>query len=451
MSSKNQIDMTHGSILAGLLKFSIPVICSNMLQLLFNAADVAVVGRFAGETSLAAVGSCTSLINLLINLFIGLSIGTNVIAARYFGAKNAAKIQKTVHTSIVLSIISGLCITLLGLALSKQILIWMHSIDEVLPLSALYLKIYFSGITATMVYNFGSALLRAKGDTQRPLYILLSAGIINLLLNLVFVIGFKLNVAGVALATVISQVYSAVFVIVLLVRETGAFHFDFKKLELDRESFIEIIKIGLPAGFQGVMFSVSNVQIQSSINLFGTALIAGNAAACSIEDFLYQMMNGFTAGTLTFCSQNMGAGNFSRIRKEVWISTLCSAFTGLLFGCLFLVFGRQLLGIYATNPDVIEAGRIRMAVTYPAIFICGIMHCLGNSIRGIGHSVMPVVSIMLGCCVFRVFWISVIFQIAAFHSPFTIFVSYPISWTLTSIANLFFFLYYNRQLEQKYE
>ncbi|MBO4728648.1 MAG: MATE family efflux transporter [Spirochaetaceae bacterium] len=451
MSSKNQIDMTHGSILAGLLKFSIPVICSNMLQLLFNAADVAVVGRFAGETSLAAVGSCTSLINLLINLFIGLSIGTNVIAARYFGAKNAAKIQKTVHTSIVLSIISGLCITLLGLALSKQILIWMHSIDEVLPLSALYLKIYFSGITATMVYNFGSALLRAKGDTQRPLYILLSAGIINLLLNLVFVIGFKLNVAGVALATVISQVYSAVFVIVLLVRETGAFHFDFKKLELDRESFIEIIKIGLPAGFQGVMFSVSNVQIQSSINLFGTALIAGNAAACSIEDFLYQMMNGFTAGTLTFCSQNMGAGNFSRIRKEVWISTLCSAFTGLLFGFLFLVFGRQLLGIYATNPDVIEAGRIRMAVIYPTIFICGIMHCLGNSIRGIGHSVMPVVSIMLGCCVFRVFWISVIFQIAAFHSPFTIFVSYPISWTLTSIANLFFFLYYNRQLEQKYE
>jgi len=312
--SKNQINMTKGPILGSLLKFSIPVICSNFLQLLFNAADVAVVGRFAGDASLAAVGSSTSLINLLINLFIGLSIGTNVIAAKNFGAKNDGKIQKTVHTSIVISLVCGVCITLLGLLLSRQILIRMNTIEEVLPLSTIYLRIYFSGITATMVYNFGSALLRAKGDTKRPLYILFSAGVLNLAMNLLFVVGFKLNVAGVAWATVISQTYSAIFVIVLLIRETDAFHLDFKKLALDRESFIEIIKIGLPAGLQGVMFSISNVQIQSSINLFGTALIAGNSAACSLEDFLYQIMNGFTAGTLTFCSQNIGAGNISRIR-----------------------------------------------------------------------------------------------------------------------------------------
>lgn len=446
MYRKNQIDMTQGPILGNLLKFSIPVICSNFLQLVFNAADVAVVGQFAGDASLAAVGSCTSLINLLINLFTGLSIGTNVITARYFGAKDNDKIQKAVHTSIVMSVICGGCITLLGLFLSKYILLRMHTVQEVLPLSARYLRIYFSGITATMLYNFGSALLRAKGDTQRPLYILFSAGLLNLFLNLLFVIGFKLNVAGVAWATVISQTYSAVFVLVLLIRETDAFHFDFRKFALDRESFIEIVKVGLPAGLQSVMFSISNVQIQSSINLFGTALIAGNSAACSLEDFLYQIMNGFTAGTLTFCSQNIGAGNVKRIRKEVVISVLCTAVTGLAAGSLFYIFGRQLLSIYTKNPAVIEAGLSRMAVTFLPIFICGIMHCLGNSIRGIGHSVMPVVSIMLGCCVFRVFWIGVIFQLPQFHSPFTIFVSYPLSWIITTLVNMVFFLHYNKSL-----
>ena len=451
MSGKNQLDMTEGSILGSLLKFSIPVICSNWLQLLFNAADIAVVGRFAGEVSLAAVGSSTSLINLLINLFIGLSIGANVIAAKHFGAKNYARIQKTVHSSIVLAVISGLCITFVGLLLSKQILVLMHTVEEVLPLASLYLKIYFSGITSTMIYNFGSALLRAKGDTQRPLYILLSAGILNLLLNLLFVIVFKMNVAGVAWATVISQSYSAIFVVVLLMRESDAFHLNLKKLALDRGSFIEIIKIGVPAGLQGVMFSVSNVQIQSSINMFGTALIAGNAAACSIEDFLYQLMNGFTAGSLTFCSQNIGAGKISRIKREVVISTICTAFSGLAAGILFFVFGRQLLGIYSSNPKVIEAGLSRMAVTYLTIFVCGIMHSLGNSIRGIGHSLMPVVSVTLGCCVFRVFWIAVIFQIPQFHTPFTIFVSYPISWLITSIADFAFFIYYIKQLNKQME
>lgn len=447
MNRKNQIDMTQGPILGNLLKFSIPVICSNFLQLVFNAADVAVVGQFAGDASLAAVGSCTSLINLLINLFMGLSIGTNVIAARHFGAKASEKIQKTVHTSIAISIICGGCITLLGLFLSKFLLIRMHTVEEVLPLSARYLRIYFSGITATMLYNFGSALLRAKGDTQRPLYILFSAGLLNLLLNLLFVIVFKMNVAGVAWATVISQTYSAVFVLVLLIRETDDFHFDFRKFAIHHESFLEILKIGLPAGLQSVMFSISNVQIQSSINLFGTALIAGNSAAISLENFLYQIMNGFTAGTLTFCSQNIGAGNTKRIKKEVVICVLCTAVTGLAAGSLFYIFGRQLLSIYTKNPEVIEAGLSRMAVTFLPIFICGIMHCLGNSIRGIGHSVMPVVSIMLGCCIFRVFWIGVIFQIPQFHTPFTIFVSYPLSWIITSLVNLIFYLYYKKDLQ----
>ncbi len=447
MTTKNQLDMTRGPILVNLLKFSIPVICSNFLQLLFNAADVAVVGQFAGVASFAAVGSCTQLINLLINLFVGLSVGINVVAARHFGAKDYDNIQKTVHTSIFLSVISGAFITVLGLALSKWLLIRMNTVEDLMPLASLYLRIYFSGIVFTMIYNFGSALLRAKGDTQRPLYILFSAGLLNLLLNLLFVIVLKLDVAGVAWATIISQGYAAIFVMILLIRETDAFHFDFRKLALDHKSLIEIIKVGLPAGLQSVMFSISNVQIQSSINLFGKEMIAGNTAACSLEDFLYQFMNGFTAGTLTFCSQNMGASKFARIKKQVWICLCCTVLTGLIAGSLFYIFGRQLLSIYTKDPLVIQAGLSRMAVTFLPIFICGIMHCTGNSIRGIGHSLMPVISIMLGCCVFRVFWIVFVFNIPRFHTPFTIFVSYPLSWIITASVNLGFYIYYSRKLK----
>lgn len=447
MSNKNQIDMTEGSILKGLLTFSIPIICSNILQLLFHAADVAVIGRFAGDTSLAAVGSTGSLINLFVNLFIGISVGANVVAAKYFGARNSDQIHNAVNTSIVISVIFGLIITVIGLAFSKPFLISMHSPDEVLPLAALYLKIYFLGITASLVYNFGSALLRAKGDSKRSLYILLSAGVINLILNLVFVIVFKLDVAGVALATVISQLYSAIFVIVLLVKETDDFHLDFKKIHVDKKSLSEIINVGLPAGIQGVMFSVANVQIQSSVNTFGTVLIAGNSAACSLEDFLYQIMNGFTATNLTFCSQNMGSGKHSRIKKGIVILILCTAAIGFVTGCLFLFFGRQLLKIYTVSPEVIEAGMNRMYVTYPTIFLCGIMHGLGNSIRGIGHSLMPAVSITFGCCVLRLFWIFLIFP--KYPTPFNIFVSYPISWLLTDIVNLVFLIYYMNQLKKQ--
>ncbi len=446
MNAKNQINLTEGPILGKLLQFSIPLILSSVLQLLFNAADIVVVGRFAGDNSLAAVGSTGSLVNLLINLFTGLSIGTNVVAANYFGANRGKDLQDTVHTSVLLSIYSGIILTVVGVFGSRYILILMQAPEEVLVLAALYLKIYFAGITATMVYNFGSALLRAKGDTKRPLYILLLAGVINLILNMIFVIVFHMDVAGVAWATVISQVLSAGLVIYLLIKEDDDFHLNLSKLKINLHVFRKIVKIGLPAGFQGIMFSFSNVIIQSSVNSFGAIMIAGNSAACNLEGFIYTAMNGFSQGSLTFCSQNLGAHKTDRIKKEVWISQISIIVIGAVLGALFLLFGNQLLGFYSKNPEVIKAGMSRLWVIFTTYYLCGMMDGMANSIRGIGHSLMPVISSLCGACLFRIIWLSTVFLIPAFHIPFTIFVSYPISWILTFVANVIFYNIYIKRL-----
>ena len=439
--------MTEGPIFSKLLKFSIPLIISSVLQLLFNAADVVVVGRFAGDNSLAAVGSTGSLINLLINLFMGLSIGTNVVAANYFGAKKKTELQDTVHTAILVSIYSGLILTVVGVLGAKPILSFMQSPAEVLNLAALYLRIYFGGITATMIYNFGSALLRAKGDTRRPLYILLGAGILNFALNLVFVIIFKMDVAGVGLATVISQVIAAILVILILIRETDDFKLNLRKLKINRMIFIRIVKIGLPAGFQGIMFSFSNVIIQSSVNTFGPIMIAGNAAAINLEGFIYTSMNGFSQGALTFCSQNMGAGKTDRIRRVVWISQFSIIIIGAVLGAVFLLFGPNMLGIFTKNDDVVEAGMKRLWIIFTTYFLCGMMDGMANSIRGIGHSLMPVISSLIGACIFRIIWLFTIFLIPQFHIPQTIFISYPISWILTFIANVIWYNKYMRKIQ----
>ena len=446
-----QINMTEGPIFSKLLKFSVPLIFSSLLQLLFNAADVVVVGRFAGDNSLAAVGSTGSLVNLLINLFMGLSIGTNVVAAHYFGAGKHKHVQDTVHTAILLSVISGIILTAVGVLLTKPILVLMQAPTEVLNLAAIYLRIYFGGITATMVYNFGSALLRAKGDTQRPLIILFVSGIINVILNLIFVICFKLDVAGVGWATVISQCISAILVIIILIRETDDFHLDFRCLKLDSHIFARIVKIGLPAGFQGIMFSFSNVIIQSSVNSFGASLIAGNAAACNLEGFIYTSMNGFSQGALTFCSQNMGAKKPDRIKKVVWISQLSIIVIGAVMGGIFLLFGHGLLGIYSKSEEVIACGMGRLKIIFTTYYLCGMMDGLANSIRGIGHSLMPVISSLLGACIFRIIWLATVFQLPQFHIPATIFLSYPISWILTFMVNLVWYNKYIRKLTQTSE
>ena len=447
MNRTNQIDMTEGPIFGKLLKFSIPLIASSVLQLFFNAADVVVVGRFAGDNSLAAVGSTGSLVNLLINLFMGLSVGTNVVVANYFGAKKKNELIDTIHTAMLVSVISGLILTVVGVIGAKPILTFMQSPEEVLNLAAIYLRIYFGGITATMVYNFGSAILRAKGDTKRPLYILFGAGILNFILNLVFVIVFKMDVAGVGLATVISQILAAILVIILLIKEPDDFHLNLRKLKINRMIFIQIVKIGLPAGFQGIMFSFSNVIIQSSVNTFGAIIIAGNSAAINLESFIYTAMNGFSQGSLTFCSQNLGAGKKDRISKVVWISQASIIVIGGVLGALFLLFGRQLLGIFSKNPEVIDAGMIRLWIIFTTYFLCGMMDGMANSIRGIGHSLMPVISSLLGACIFRIIWLFTIFLIPQFHTPQTIFISYPISWILTFIANVIWYNKYMKKLK----
>ena len=445
MSKTVQINMTEGPILGKLLKFSLPLIFSSLLQLLFNAADIVVVGRFAGDNALAAVGSTGSLINLLINLFQGLSIGTNVVAAHYFGANKRDELKDTVHTAMLLSVYSGIIMTFVGVLFTTPILRLMQAPEEVLSLASLYLKIYFGGITATMIYNFGSALLRAKGDTQRPLYILFMAGVINLLLNLLFVIVLKMDVAGVALATVISQCISAVLVVVILIKEKDEFHLELKELKIKMRIFTQIVKIGIPAGFQGIMFSFSNVIIQSSINSFGPVLIAGNSAACNLEGFIYTSMNGFSQGALTFCSQNLGANKIDRIKKVVWISQFSIIIIGLSLSMIFLALGRQLLGIYTKSPEVVEAGMLRCWVIFTTYYLCGMMDSMANSIRGMGHSFMPVIVTIFGVCVFRLIWLFTFFQIPQFHLPIVIYLSYPISWIFTFIAHL---ICYNKILKK---
>lgn len=449
MKKTYSIDMCNGSIMPKLLKFSIPLMCSSILQLLFNAADVVVVGQFCGETSLAAVGSTSSLINLLTNLFIGLSVGANVLVARYFGAKQGENLRNTVHTSIALSIVSGLMLTVIGVVFAKQILLWMQCPGDVLPLSELYLRVYFCGMTATMIYNFCSSILRAVGDTKRPLYYLLFSGVINVLLNLFFVIVCNLNVAGVGLATVLSQCISAFLIVRCLVKETGEFRLVLKKVRFHKKELIKILQIGLPAGLQGTVFSLSNVVIQSSVNSFGSVIMAGNAAAMNIEGFVYMAMNAFQQAAVSFVSQNAGAGRFGRINKIVFRVLLCVTITGCTLGGLAVLFGPELLSLYSSKPAVIEQGIVRLHMICICYALCGIMDVMVGVLRGLGYSVMPMIVSLLGACGLRLLWIFTIFQIPEYHTTKVLYFSYPMSWTITILVHVICFLVVRRKFPKQ--
>jgi putative MATE family efflux protein len=427
--------MTSGPILVKLLGFSIPLIFSSTLQLLFNAADVIVVGRFAGENSLAAVGATGALINLMVNLFVGLSVGTTVVTAHFFGAGKGAAVEQSVHTGVLMSIYSGIILTVMGIIGTRFILQFMQVPVEIFGLASLYLKVYFAGITASMVYNFGSALLRAKGDTRRPMYYLLFAGIINVILNLIFVIVFKMDVAGVALATIISQCVSAFLVIRALMKEEGEFHLDLRRLRIEREILIRVIKIGVPAGFQGMVFSLSNIVIQSAINGFGAQVVAGSSAAGNIEGFIYTAMNGFAQGALTFSSQNLGAGRLDRVRRSVVVSELSVLVTGLVLGGSVFLFRNFFLGLYSDNPAVIAAGATRISIICLLYALCGMMETTANMVRGLGHSLLPMVVSIAGVCGMRILWIATIFQVPRFHTFEVLFYSYPVTWTITLLSH----------------
>lgn len=451
-AKKHVIDMCSGPILKKMLIFTIPLMFSSILQLLFNAADIVVVGRFAGDNSLAAVGSNTALINLLTNLFVGLSIGANVTSAICYGAKKWLDLKKTVHTAMLLSIYSGIFLTIAGIAGARQILIWMQTPEDILGLATVYLRIYFIGMTPIMIYNFGSAILRSVGDTKRPLYYLLTAGVINVILNLIFVILLKMDVAGVALATVISESVSAFLILRCMMKESeqSGIRLELKSLHLDREKFFRILRIGLPAGFQGIIFSISNVVIQSSVNSFGKIVVAGSSASSNIEGFVYMSMNSFYQATLSFTSQNIGAGKIKRITKILFSGELCVIATGLLMGCSAVYFGRTLLGIYSTSAEVISAGMQRLTIIGLSYALCGIMDVLVGSLRGVGCSIIPMIVSLVGVCGFRLVWLATLFQTERFHTPEMIYISYPISWIITIAAHIVCYVIVKRNLNKRF-
>lgn len=442
-----EIDMVNGPILKKMLLFTIPLMFSSILQLLFNAADIVVVGRFAGDNSLAAVGCNGALINLMTNVFLGLSVGGNVLAARDYGAGDEEELSKTVHTAMLLGIISGLVLTVAGVIFAPQLLELMQTPENVLPLAALYLRIYFLGMTAMMVYNFGSALLRSIGDTKRPLYYLVAAGVINVILNLIFVIVFRMDVAGVGLATVISQCVSAALVVRCMMREQGGIRLEFGKLHIYRDKLLQIIQVGLPAGFQGAVFSLSNVVIQSSVNLFGETVVAGNSAAMNLEGFVYVSMNAFHQAAISFTSQNVGAGRRERIGKILLTAEGCVIVTGLLFGWVMYGFGRPLLHIYSNSSHVIDAGMVRMRIILLPYALCGMMDVVVGVLRGMGYSVGPMIMSLIGACGLRLVWIATVFRIPQFHNISTVYVSYPITWAITLLAQLLLYVYASKKMK----
>lgn len=448
-TKKYEMDMCSGSILKKMLVFTLPLMCSSILQLLFNAADIIVVGRFAGDNSLAAVGSNTSLISLLTNFFLGLSVGGNVLAAHYYGAKKEQDLRETVHTAMLLSLFSGIILTLVGCFGARQILIWMQTPEEVLPLAVVYLRIYFLGMTATMIYNFGSAILRAVGDTKRPLYYLSFAGIINVGLNLLFVIVFKMDVAGVATATVISQCISAFLVALCMMKEQSAIRLEVKKLHIHKDKFLKIIQVGLPAGFQGIVFSVSNVIIQSSINSFGAVTVAGNSAAANIEGFVYVAMNAFHQAAISFTSQNAGAAKYERINRILYTAELCVIIVGVVLGNAAILWGYPLLGMYTQSPAVAEAGMIRLKIVSRTYALCGMMDVMVGSLRGLGYSVMPMIVSLIGACGLRLLWIFTFFRMEQFHTVSSLYMTYPVSWLITFATHVICFVIVRRKLEDR--
>lgn len=447
MKRSYEMDMCSGPLLGKILSYAMPLMLSGILQLLFNAADVIVVGRFAGHESLAAVGSTSALVNLLINVFIGLSIGANVLVAQYFGARKDREVSETVHTAVTVSLVCGVLLVVIGTFASAPLLSLMGTPADVLDKASLYMRIYFMGMPMIMLYNFGAAILRAIGDTRRPLYFLMTAGVVNVLLNLMFVIVFHMGVAGVALATVLSQCISAALVCRCLAKSDSSYRLEFSKLRINRRMFGRIARIGLPAGFQGAVFSISNVLVQSSLNSFGSVAMAGSTAASNLEGFVYNAMNSIYQTNLSFTSQNIGGGKFSRINRILMLCLAVVTVIGLVMGGSFVLLGSNLLGIYSSDPAVIQNGLKRMMVICAPYFICGWMDVLVGSLRGLGYAVLPMLVSLTGACGLRVVWLYTVFQ---WHPTLeTLYLAYPVTWLVTAIAHLCCFLLVRRKFPKE--
>ena len=441
--------MLTGPLLPNIILYTIPIILTSLLQLLFNAADLVIVGRFCGSVSVAAVGATGAITNLMVNFFVGLSVGAGVTVAHGLGSREDAVVHNTVHTALPTALVSGVVLTIVGVSFSGTFLRMMGTPDTVLPLSSLYMQIYFAGITFTMVYNFCAAILRAAGDTKSPLIFLSFAGVVNVVLNIVFVTVFHMNVAGVALATTISQGISAILVVRALMKRTDACRLEWKKMRFHKVQLSKMLRIGLPAGIQSSLFSISNVLIQSSINSFGDVLMSGNAAAGNIEGFIYVSLNAFHQTAVNFMGQNAGARQYKRVSRTLWICLGSVAVVGLAVGSLAYFFGPSLLSLYITDSqEAIGYGMLRLSLISLTYFICGLMDVSTGALRGLGESFIPMVISVLGVCGIRIGWIYTIFQLPQFHTPQCLYISYPVSWAITFLCQMIAFLLVYRKLKQ---
>ncbi len=425
-----QMDMLNGSLTDKIVLFALPLAASSILQQLFNSADVAVAGRFAGSQALAAVGGNSYVINLLVNLFVGFSVGANVVIANYAGQGRKEKCQEAVHCVMALSVLCGVFLAFAGIFLAKPILRWMDTPAEVLPLATLYLRIYFGGMVFFMVYNFGAAVLRSAGDTKKPLYCLMFSGTVNVLLNLLLVIVFRLSVAGVAIATVTANAISAGLIVRFLTRAEETIRLDLKKLAFHKEEIVKVIRIGGPAGLQGMVFSLSNVCIQTAVNSFGTRAIAGSAAAANYEFFTYFATTSFTQACVTFTSQNYGARQYGRC-IHVWKRSLLSGIlcTGIM-SAVFVLGRRFFVGIYTADPAAVQYGMARMTCVELFTWMPPIYEVTGGAMRGLGDSMMPAALTVFGSCVLRIVWIQTVFR---YFQDFRVLMwVYPFTWVVTS-------------------
>lgn len=444
---RNEMDMTSGNLFKKIILFSIPLIFSGILQLLYNAADLIVCGQFGSEHSTAAISSTNSLINLYVNLFLGLSVGANVLMARCFGSGNKEKGQKVVYTAMVFSIIVGVVIGLFGFFTARYFLELMGTTSDVIDLSTQYLQIYFLGLPFSMIYNFGASIFRATGDTKRPFIYLSLSGLFNVLFNLLFVIVFKMDVPGVALATIIAQAISAVLILIALFRNKGFFEFKLKDIRIYKTEALEIARIGLPAGLQGAIFSLSNVLIQSSVNSLGTNVVDGNGASGSLEGFIYTAMNSVAQACVAFVSANFGAKKKDNIKKCIMYSAILVVFMNFIVGGIVIALKSQLLGLYVHTDEALNAGISRIMVIALTYFLCGLMDTFAYSLRGIGYSVVPMIISLCGACGLRLLWIFFVFPLDYFHSIQGLTMSYPISWIITASIHLTMFIILYRRIK----
>ncbi len=446
MTKEKRKSFTEGPILKQLIFYALPLVATNVLQLLFNAADVAVVGVFAGDKPVAAVGATGALIQLIIGLFIGLSVGANVLVARFVGEDNQESARRVVGSSVLFSVCAGIFLAVVGFFGAETFLKWMGCDPEVLGMATTYLKIYFLGMPIMMLYNYSASVLRAVGDAFRPFLFLVIGGAANVGLNFLFVAGFHKDVEGVAIATVVSQAISAVCCFVVLRKEKGFARFEWKYCKIYKREFIEMIRIGLPAGIQGCAFALSNVLVQSSVNSFGSTVMAANTVAAQIDGFIYQAMNGISLATLAFVSQNYGAGKMDRVKKAVWLSVWIITAVGIVMGGLVVLLRRPLCGIITNDKEVIEKASLRIFIIGVSYFVIGIMEVMNNATRGMGRSTLAMLVNLSGNCAFRIVWIWTVFR--AFHTLTCLYLVYPVSWALTCVAAFFAYRYTYRKVER---